>query len=117
MRVHAGLGAGWRFMMPKCVIASLVRARAGELLAVEVDEAHVLGRHEALADERGRAEGEIVADADGDVAAVAVGVVTLPEPAADVADAALEFLIAGELKKRSISAGVFGSEPGVHLNS
>jgi hypothetical protein len=67
-------------------------ARAGELVAVEVDEAHVLGRHETLADERGRAEREVVADADGDVAAVAVGVVALPEAAAHVADAELQIL-------------------------
>ena len=74
-------------------------AGAGELVGVEIDQAHVRGRHEALADERGRAEGEIVADADGDVAAVAVGVVALPEPAAHIADALLDHLDGGRIEK------------------
>ncbi len=43
-----------------------------------------------LRDERGRAEDDVLADADGDVAAVAVHVSALPEPAADVADLQLE---------------------------
>ena len=65
-------------------------AHAGLLAALEVDEAEVVGFHEALADERGRAQHEVLGHADADVAAVAVDVLALPEAAAHVADAVLE---------------------------
>ena len=63
-----------------------------ELVAFQVHQAHVLGFHEALGNQRGRAEDDVLADADGDVAAVAVHVGALPEPAADVADLQLQLV-------------------------
>src|SRR6266702_3978630 len=63
---------------------------AAELVAVQIDEAHVLGFHEAFRAERGRAERDVLADADGDVAAVAIHVSAMPEAAADLANLFLE---------------------------
>jgi len=100
VRVHDGLDLG-PLLVARDVDAGLAGAHAGagELFAVEVHEAHVLGLHEALADQRGRAEGEVVADADGDVAAVAVGVLTLPEAAAHLADPFLQDVDRGRVEE------------------
>jgi len=62
-------------------------ARARELFAVEIDQAHVLGRHEALQMSVGVQSTKIVADAHRDVAAIAVGVILRPQAVPHVADA------------------------------
>ena len=56
---------------------------AAKLVALEVHQAHVLRLHEAFAYERGCADGDVLSGADGDVAAVAVHVGSLPEAATD----------------------------------
>ena len=60
------------------------------LATLEVDDAEVVGLHEAFTDQRRRAEHEVARDADADVASIAVDVVAVPEAAAHVADAVLE---------------------------
>ena len=69
---------------------ALLRAR--QLVALQVHQAHVLRLHEALGDQGGGAEDDIFADANGDVAAVAVYVGALPEPAANLADLQLQLM-------------------------
>ena len=78
--------------------------RAGKLFAVEVDEAHVGRGHEALADEGRGAKHEVVADADGDVAAVAVRVFALPEALSYVAHPLLQRLN-GRRTEESLDGG------------
>jgi hypothetical protein len=84
MAMHGGLGA--RLPLHDLEmhedLAGPVQG-AGELFAIEIDEAEVLGFHEPFGDEGGGAEGEVITDADGDVAAVAVDVGAFPEAAAD----------------------------------
>jgi hypothetical protein len=63
---------------------------AGELVALEVHKAHVLGLHEAFAHQRRRADRDVFPDSDGDVATVAIDIFALPEPATNVAELFLE---------------------------
>ena len=100
MGMHAGLGLGLALHDGEVRLGLAgALARARELVAVEIDETHLLGRHEAFRDERRRAQHEIVADAHGDVAAVAVDVVLGPDAAADVADPLLERLDGGRIEE------------------
>ena len=73
---------------------------AGKLVAFEIHEAHVLGFHETLAHERRRAERDVFAHANRDVAAVAIDISALPEPAADVAKLFLQRLAIRRIEKR-----------------
>jgi len=50
----------------------------GQLVAVQVHQAHVFRFHEALGNQRRRAERHSFRDADGDVAAVAIDVGATP---------------------------------------
>ena len=59
--------------------------RARELVAFKIHEAHILGLHEAFAHERGRAERDVFADTNRDVAAIAVNVSAAPQAAANIA--------------------------------
>ena len=67
-------------------------ARAGELLAVVVDLADVLGLHEALGHHRRRAEDFLVVEPDGDVAVVGGGEALGVNAPADLADLFFEFV-------------------------
>jgi hypothetical protein len=66
-------------------------ASAGKLVAVEIDQANVLGRQVEFADESRRTQNFVGADAIGDVAAVAVDKLAQPELAAGCADFPLDF--------------------------
>jgi hypothetical protein len=91
--MDGGLGAGLPFhdLEMHEDLAGAVQG-AGELFAVEIDQAKVFGFHEPLGDEGGCAEGEIIADADGDIPAVAIDIGTFPEAASDFADLEFQFL-------------------------
>lgn len=58
---------------------------AGQLVALEIHQTHVLGFHETLAHQRGRAERDVRTDLDGDVTAVAIDIGAAPQAAANVA--------------------------------
>src|SRR5262249_8421624 len=61
-------------------------ARAGQLLALVVHLANVLGLHESLGYHRRRAEHFLVVDTDGDVAVVGRREAAVVEPPADLTD-------------------------------
>ena len=89
--VAAGLGLGLAFHdgeVRHALGGALVFA--GELHALHVHEAHLLERHEAFGNESRSAEHEVVADADGEVAAIAVGIFAGPHALADVHHPLLE---------------------------
>ncbi len=82
---------GWRFMICRCIRISLVRFFApAKLVALQVHQAQVLRFHEALGHQRRRAERHVLADANGDVAAVAIHIGAAPEAPADVANLQFE---------------------------
>src|SRR5439155_13379476 len=66
--------------------------RAGELIAFEIDQAHLLWLHEAFRHQRRRAKRNVFADANGNVAAVAIDVSALPQAAADFANLELQIM-------------------------
>ena len=60
--------------------------RAKQLVALEIHQTHVLRFHEALADKCGRAKCDILANANGNVAAIPIREGALPQAPSDVAD-------------------------------
>ena len=62
------------------------RPLARDLLAVEIDQAEIVRRQVVLADQRRRADHLVRPDAVGDVAAVAIDILAVPELLADRAD-------------------------------
>ena len=100
MGVHARLSLGLVLHNTKVRIdLGGARTGAGDLVAVEIDHADVVGRHEALRDEGRRAEHEIVADADRDIATVTIDIAFIPDALADVADTLFEGLNLGRVKE------------------
>ncbi len=87
MAMHHGFGFGDLFIDFQ-VHEDLAgaRAAAGELFAFEIDHAEILRAQVGLAQQGGGTEDLVGADAIGDVAAVAVHVLALPELAAHVTD-------------------------------
>jgi hypothetical protein len=51
---------------------------AAQLVSLEIDQAHVFRFHEAFGNQSRSAEGNVIAHANGDVAAIAINVGTLP---------------------------------------
>ena len=100
MGVNAGLGLGLALhdREVRHGFAGTL-AGTGELFAIHVDERHVGGLHETLGDERRGGKDQVVADADGDVATVAVSVGLGVEAAADVAHALLEHHDGGRIEE------------------
>ena len=102
------LALGWRFMMARwswprsCACAR--RPAAGR----PCRSGTCRWAHEPLGDEGRRAQDEVVADAQGDVAAVSVHVVLLPYAPADVADACFRCSISGERKNARSRRGSSG---------
>lgn len=79
-------------------------AFSGELVAIQVDHADVIGRHEPLADVRRGAENFVLADAVRDVPVVGSGEALIVDPATDLADL---FLDAGVVEERVVGHGQF----------
>ena len=87
------LTSGRSFMIARCSMTSLVRLPpAGELVALHVDDAQIVGLHEALGDHRGRADHFLLADAIGDVAVVGGGKALLVKAIADFANLLLDLV-------------------------
>ena len=91
VRVAAGLGLGLFFhdRQVRHALRSTLEF-SSELIAIEIDEADLLGGHEAFRNESRRAKDEAIADAEREVAAIAVGVFARPHAFADVDHALLE---------------------------
>ena len=81
-RTHVGAGLHDR-QVQQDLARPLPLAR--DLLAVQVDDAQVVGLHEALRDPRRRAEHAVVAQPVADVAVVGRGEALVVDPAADLA--------------------------------
>ena len=114
VRVDAGLGLGLVLHDAKMSIdLGSTGTRTGYLIAVEIDHADVVGSHEALGDERRGAEHEVVANANGNIAAVAVDVALVPNALTDVADALLELLDFGGVEEALQLGGGLGVATGL----
>ena len=87
--------------------------RAAKLIALEIHEAHVRRLERAFAHERRRADGDVVAHADGHVAAVAVHVGAFPQAVAHRANLFLERVAVRGIEERvEVGLGRFGMERG-----
>ncbi len=95
MAMHAGVYA--RRLHHGDVDAHLARPRTvtAELPCVHVHEADVLTTHEPLAAEGRCAENQVLANADGDIAAVAVRVALIVDAAPHLADLILDLIDLG----------------------
>ena len=99
MAMDAGVPAGG--LHHRDVNLNLARARtvAAELPRVHIDEADILFLHKALAAQRGRTENEILADADGEIAAVAVGKAARVNAATHLAHIGLDLADCGRVEE------------------
>ena len=75
------------------------RTVAAELAGRHVDETDVLALHKALAAESRRAEDKILADADGKIASIAVGVSLVVDAPAHFADLVLDLVDRGGVEE------------------
>jgi hypothetical protein len=88
---------------------ALTRAGAptGDLLAIEVNQTHVLWFHESFANECRRAKDQVITDTNGHVAAIAIGVVALPHALAQITNALLEGVYSRRVKEVEDFPGCF----------
>ena len=99
MAVHASVHAGRLHHRDMDLHLARARTVAAELAGRHVDKADVLALHEALAAESRRAEDKILADADGEVAAVAVGISLVVDAPAHFADLVLDLVDRGGVEE------------------
>src|SRR5581483_915279 len=66
--------------------------RAGQLIAFEIYQAHVLRLHEAFGHQCWRAEGQVFTDANGDIPSVTIHVRALPKASANIAELQFQFM-------------------------
>ncbi len=71
----------------------------GKLVAFQVHQAHVFRLHEPFGNERRRAKGQILADPNGDVPAIAINIGARPETPAYLAELQLERVDFGRIEK------------------
>src|SRR2546423_748493 len=73
---------------------------ADELVAIEINQAHIVWLHKTLGDQRGRTQRNVLSRPNGNVAPVAIHISALPQTAANLADLQLQSMNLRRVEER-----------------